>query len=634
MAWSHFSSIPKSPIDGDARCTTAGHTDFAFITSGDYDGDGRDEIVVGIDHHLQPKTLSNDLWALKFDGNAFQHMCPLPLHPLDADIDCSAEDIKAAWAVSGDFDGDGRAEIAVRPYGMAGTEGNDLWVQRFVPDQPGGPTAHFEAFAMIPGHWFGASIDCSVLPFEAGLMAAGDFDGDGRDELVIGNQESGSAGNDFWVQKWDPGSGAFYPMDPIFGHPMEASIDCSALNFRAHFLVVGDFDGDGADEIAVAIDRPGTEGNDFWVQKWYPGGFQTMGLIPGHPLDASIDCSVADRRARFAVSGDFDGDGCDEIAVAVDSRHIYMGRTEGNDFWVQKWDPHGSQFVPLSVIPGHYLDASIDCSAADLSASFAVVGDFDGDRSDELVIFVEDRGSLGNDAWAQKLVAGSFEPFDPIPGPIVFASLDCSPGPVFATMGVAGRFSADERYAVAVLPSSPARPELDFWVMSSCLAQANSHSILGGRATISHTNALVASPLGPLPFSLSFDLNACTRRSGSVTAWFLAPMNFATCPLPVVGPVPNTVTTKLVNSWSFRFSRIDGSMSFWLKLLVSHSAPIPASEIDVYFDTATVLAPPFVGVPLDPVGPPPGSISLVGTGSNVALGNVTVLLSGRVAPLP
>jgi hypothetical protein len=36
----------------------------------------------------------------------------------------------------------------------------------------------------------------------------------------------------------------------------------------AKFAVAGDFDGDGQDEIVIAVDRPGTEGNDLWAMEF------------------------------------------------------------------------------------------------------------------------------------------------------------------------------------------------------------------------------------------------------------------------------------------------------------------------------------------------------------------------------
>jgi hypothetical protein len=52
-----------------------------------------------------------------------------------------------------------------------------------------------------------------------------------------------------------------------------------------------------------------TASTDSWASDATPSG---------HPFEADIDCSAADIAAKFAVAGDFDGDGQDELVIAVD----------------------------------------------------------------------------------------------------------------------------------------------------------------------------------------------------------------------------------------------------------------------------------------------------------------------------
>ncbi|BAP57934.1 hypothetical protein THII_3637 [Thioploca ingrica] len=63
-------------------------------------------------------------------------------------------------------------------------------------------------------------------------------------------------------------TGMFFHLSQNPGHPMQADIDFSGLEYPAKFAVVGDFDGDGCQEIAVAPDASGSKGNDFWVMKY------------------------------------------------------------------------------------------------------------------------------------------------------------------------------------------------------------------------------------------------------------------------------------------------------------------------------------------------------------------------------
>jgi hypothetical protein len=52
---------------------------------------------------------------------------------MEADFDCSGLDYGTGSAVAGDFDGDGRAEVAVGPF-AGGSAGNDFWAMKFAAD--------------------------------------------------------------------------------------------------------------------------------------------------------------------------------------------------------------------------------------------------------------------------------------------------------------------------------------------------------------------------------------------------------------------------------------------------------------------------------------------------------------------
>src|ERR1700716_4158539 len=116
--------------------------------------------------------------------------------------------------------------------------------------------------------------------------------------------------------------GTWQHMAPIPNHPMDADIDCSGRQFPAKFAVAADFDRNGADELVVAPDARGTEGNDLWVMKYFgtfPGGaFDHMSPIAGNAINADIDCSTREFPAKAMVVGVFDGE-APELMVAPDT---------------------------------------------------------------------------------------------------------------------------------------------------------------------------------------------------------------------------------------------------------------------------------------------------------------------------
>ena len=100
----------------------------------------------------------------------------------------------------------------------------------------------------------------------------GDFDGDGRDELIIAPDTTGTAGNDLWAMKFDPAARRWQHISPIADHPFLADINCDAsartTGRGAKFAVVGDFDGNDHLEVVVAPDLTDTAGNDLWAMQF------------------------------------------------------------------------------------------------------------------------------------------------------------------------------------------------------------------------------------------------------------------------------------------------------------------------------------------------------------------------------
>ena len=395
--WQHMAPIPNHPMDADIDCSG---TQFAakFAVAGDFDGDGRAELLIAPDTGT---SRGNDLWVMKYVGTfprgAWQHMAPIPNHPMDADIDCSGTQFAAKFAVVADFDADGAAEV-VLGLDAGGSTGNDFWVMKFVGEVPGGSWRHM---APIPNHPADADIDCSGREFPAKFALAADFDADQRAELVVVPDADVSRGNDLWVMKYVGRfpTGTWQHMAPIPNHPMNADIDCSGREFGVKFAITGDFDADQRAELVAVPDTGTSRGNDLWVLKYvgqFPTGtFQHMAPIPNHPMDADIDCSGTQFAAKMAVAADFDRDGADELVVAPDADN-----SAGNDLWVMKYSgqfPAGS-FAHMTPIPNHPVDADIDCASVGFPAKSMLVGVFDGDAP-ELMVAPDAGGSRGNDFW-------------------------------------------------------------------------------------------------------------------------------------------------------------------------------------------------------------------------------------------
>ncbi len=388
------------------------------LAAGDFDGDGYYDLSIGTPFEdLDNNTKSNagkvnalygSFSGLTSTGSQLWTQDDLTISPTEAD-----DRFGEALAV-GDFDGDGYDDLAVGAafedwgstidtgavntlYGSAfglTLTGNQIWSQN---EFPSGGNEAFDRFGTA--------------------LTAGDFDGDGYDDLAIGtpfedldNNTKSNAG------KVNILNGSFFGLTSV-GSQLWTQDDLTISPTEAddrfgEALAVGDFDGDGYDDLAVGAafeDWGATQ--DVGVVNTIYGS--TFGLTStGNQLWSQDDLTISpteadDRFGETLAVGDFDGDGYDDLAVGAPDEDwgtitnagvvnviygSFSGLTSvGNQLWSQD-DLTGS---PIE--------------AYDRFGETLAVGDFDGDGYDDLAMGApdEDWGTITN-AGVVNVIYGSF----------------------------------------------------------------------------------------------------------------------------------------------------------------------------------------------------------------------------------
>jgi len=231
--------VTTNPPDGPAVPRAwASLAVFQFPTVGDFDADGKDDIAV--------RNEANGAWrVLTSTGTAF------------TSSRFGRWNATLTWAnvQAGDFNADGRDDLV-------GQRSDGAWV-----------------VAASTGTTFASTIWTFFSPGQFGTV--GDFDADGRDDVAVRNAVNGA-----WRVLASSGT-AFTPL--AFG-----SWDASATwtNVRA-----GDFDGDGRTDLV------GQRSDGFWF----------VSTSTGTSFTTSAWMSLA--IGQFATVGDFNADGLDDVAV-------------------------------------------------------------------------------------------------------------------------------------------------------------------------------------------------------------------------------------------------------------------------------------------------------------------------------
>jgi hypothetical protein len=158
-------------------------------------------------------------------------------------------------------------------------------------------------------------------------LAAGDFDGDGDDELAVGQigaTVSGAAeAGQVTILDWDDAagqlveSGSFRQGLTFLGETPEAA------DRFGYSLAGGDFNDDGIDDLAIGVpfenDSAAVDAGIVHVLYGFAGGLSALGSQTWS-LESTALFGWALPNANFGWSvaaGDFDGDGPDDLAVGV-----------------------------------------------------------------------------------------------------------------------------------------------------------------------------------------------------------------------------------------------------------------------------------------------------------------------------
>jgi len=289
-----FSSWLRLPWD--AYNATGGETHAAM---GDVDGDGLDEIVLGLGQ-------GGGGWMAILDDAAHNYAL---LRWIQVDWASYNSSLGSVFPAVGDIDGDGSAEIIA---GLgAGSAG---WIE-ILDDAIRG---------YKPLGWRQVSWPSYNAANGTTHPAIGDLDGDGKAEIILGL----GAGGKGWIEVLTSSTGNF-------GHRDWQQVQWPEYNAQngSTYPAAGDIEGDGRCELVIGLGQGGSGWVEFlddataaythlkWFQVPYPAYNSAVGEV--HP-----------------AVGDLDNDSRAEIVLG-------LGQFAGNGGWLLALDDLNSSYAPL-----------------------------------------------------------------------------------------------------------------------------------------------------------------------------------------------------------------------------------------------------------------------------------------------
>lgn len=362
-------SLTSGTAPAAARVSLASGADFAVgrACGGqplDFDADGRPDLAVAAPYDA---ARAGSVTVMYGSGMKVK---------LTQDGAEAGDSFGSALAV-GDFNGDRCADLAVgvseefAGERVPGGDGNGV-VQIFDGSPEGLVAGRELKLAKPSSDRFGAS------------LAAGDLDGDGKDELVVGapSHRSGGAVSVYWMKGRKP-----YQITQKTGWVKQAA---HVTDQWGASLAMGDFDGDGENELVVGAPADSVAMDGQGSVTVIDVRRKRARLLTQSTPGIKGASEKWDNFGGSLATGDFNGDGRDDLAIGVpgeglseNQRAMDYGdgtvdvlygsggglRTSGTEAWSQN---------TLEGKPRYY-----DRFGASLAA-----GDFNGDGNDELAIGV------------------------------------------------------------------------------------------------------------------------------------------------------------------------------------------------------------------------------------------------------